>query len=325
MASVRRVSHDGKRATGVVYVDSETGQEFEQPADLVVLAGYVFTNNKLLLLSKIGVPYDPETGKGIIGKNFTGHFSNLSTYIGARGYFENKKFNNFMGTGALGVTIDDFAGDNEDHSNLNYLHGYEIHYGQLGTRPISHNQVPAGTPKWGKEFKKNSLHYFNRNLFITAQTGFLPNKYSYLDLDPTYKDALGDPLIRVTVKYSDEDRNRARDGVIKCGKIMEKMGADIIDVDVVTDDIEFDHKFYTGHFTGGVMMGSSPDNSAVNTYSQIWDMENLFVVGGSSFPHMSNYNPTGTIGAFAYRAAEGMLKYLSEGGLLTIKEYENKV
>jgi len=129
MASVRRVSHDGKRATGVVYVDSETGQEFEQPADLVVLAGYVFTNNKLLLLSKIGVPYDPETGKGIIGKNFTGHFSNLSTYIGARGYFENKKFNNFMGTGALGVTIDDFAGDNEDHSNLNYLHGYEIHYG----------------------------------------------------------------------------------------------------------------------------------------------------------------------------------------------------
>ena len=95
------------------------------------------------------------------------------------------------------------------------------------------------------------------------------------------------------------------------------MGADIVDVDKVADDLQFDHKFYTDHFIGGVIMGASPANSAVNTYSQMWDMENLFVVGGSSFPHTGNYNPTGTIGAFAYRAAEGMNKYLSEGGLLT--------
>ena len=199
-ANVTRVSHNGKRATGVIYVDTSTGQEYEQPADIVVLAGFVFTNTKLLLLSKIGTPYNPQTGKGIIGKNFTGHFSNLSTYIGARGFFEDKKFNLYMGTGSLGSTLDDFAGDNEDHTNLNYLHGFEIHFSQLGARPISNNQVPVGTPTWGKEFKKNSLHYTNRNIFITSQTAFLPNKYSYLDLDPTYKDALGNPLLRVTVQ-----------------------------------------------------------------------------------------------------------------------------
>lgn len=319
-ANVTRVSHNGKRATGVIYVDTSTGQEYEQPADIVVLAGFVFSNTKLLLLSKIGVPYNPQTGKGIIGKNFTGHFSNLSTYIGARGFFEEKKFNLYAGTGSLGSTIDDFAGDNEDHTNLNYLHGFEIHFSQLGMRPISNNQVPNGTPLWGKEFKKNSLHYTNRNIFITSQTAFLPNKYSYLDLDPTYKDALGDPLLRVTVKYLDEDINRAKSGVARCGEIMNKMGADIVDVDVVPDELEFDHKFYTDHFIGGVIMGASPANSAVNTYSQMWNMENLFVVGGSSFPHTGNYNPTGTIGAFAYRAAEGMNKYLSEGGLLTQQE-----
>ncbi|WP_186670915.1 GMC family oxidoreductase [Sporosarcina sp. BP05] len=316
-ANVTRVSHNGKRATGVIYVDTSTGQEYEQPADIVVLAGFVFSNTKLLLLSKIGTPYNPQTGKGIIGKNFTGHFSNLSTYIGARGFFEEKKFNLYMGTGSLGSTLDDFAGDNEDHTNLNYLHGFEIHYSQLGARPISNNQVPVGTPTWGKEFKKNSLHYTNRNLFITSQTAFLPNKYSYLDLDPTYKDALGNPLLRVTVKYLEDDINRSKAGVARCEEIMNKMGADIVDVDKVADDLQFDHKFYTDHFIGGVIMGASPANSAVNTYSQMWDMENLFVVGGSSFPHTGNYNPTGTIGAFAYRAAEGMNKYLSEGGLLT--------
>ncbi|MBM7600297.1 gluconate 2-dehydrogenase alpha chain [Virgibacillus halotolerans] len=318
-ATVVRVLHDGNRATGVVYVDTNTGEEYEQPADLVVLAGFVFTNTRLLLLSKIGRPYDPTTGKGVIGKNFTGHFSNLSTYVGARGYFEDKKFNTFMGTGALGATIDDFSGDNMDHTDLDFLHGFEVHYSQLGARPIANNQVPEGTPTWGKEFKEKSLHYTYRNLFITPQSGYTPKKHNYMDLDPTYKDFLGNPLLRVTCKYTDQDRNLSRKGISICKEIMEKMGADIVDTDEISDDVEFNHAYYTDHFLGGVIMGSDPETSAVNTYSQMWDMENLFVVGGSSFPHNSNYNPTGTIGAFAYRAADGMIKYLDNGGGLVEK------
>ena len=53
-----------------------------------------------------------------------------------------------------------------------------------------------------------------------------------------------------------------------------------------------------------------------NTYSQMWDMDNLFVVGGSSFPHTSAYNSTGTIGAFASRATEGVEKHLKDGRLV---------
>ena len=62
-AYVRRVLHDGKKATGVLYVDTQTGEEFEQPADLVVLTSYTLGNVRLLLLSEIGRPYDPETVK----------------------------------------------------------------------------------------------------------------------------------------------------------------------------------------------------------------------------------------------------------------------
>src|SRR5699024_5003265 len=131
-STVVEVMHDGNKATGLKYVDNASGKEFIQPADIVVLAGFTFTNNKLLLMSNIGEPYNPETQEGIIGKNFTGHFNNLSTYIGARGFFDNKKFNLFMGTGALGATIDDFSGDNMDHDDVDFLHGYEVHYFQLG-------------------------------------------------------------------------------------------------------------------------------------------------------------------------------------------------
>ena len=91
-------------------------------------------------------------------------------------------------------------------------------------------------------------------------------------------------------------------------------GTDFVEVDEVPEDVKFDHKFFTDHFIGGVIMGDDPKISAVNTYSQMWDMDNLFVVGGSSFPHTSAYNPTGTIGAFAFRAAEGVEKYLKDGG-----------
>lgn len=59
-----------RRTTGVRYIDTSTGEEFEQPADVVVLAAFTMSNTRLLLLSGIGLPYDPSTGEGVVGKNF---------------------------------------------------------------------------------------------------------------------------------------------------------------------------------------------------------------------------------------------------------------
>ena len=50
---VRRILHKGGKATGVMYTDLTTGEEIEQPADIVVSTGYVFNNTRLMLLSKI--------------------------------------------------------------------------------------------------------------------------------------------------------------------------------------------------------------------------------------------------------------------------------
>ena len=156
---VTRVLYDGTKATGVLYKDTRTGEEFEQPADVVVLTSYIFNNVRLLLLSGIGKPYNPKTGEGIIGKNYTDHH----TITGAIAYFEEKKFNSFIGTGSLGSAYNDFNADNFDHSNLDFIHGGQIEMHLMGNEPITNNPAPFGTPTWGKEFKKNSLHYFYRN------------------------------------------------------------------------------------------------------------------------------------------------------------------
>ncbi|HLR65224.1 MAG TPA: GMC family oxidoreductase [Pseudogracilibacillus sp.] len=311
-ALVRRVLHEDGKATGVLYVDTRTGQEFIQEADVVVLGAFTFSNNRLLLLSDIGEPYDPETRKGVIGRNFTGQFN--TSFLGARGFFEDKKFNYYMGAGGLGGALSDYDADHFDHTDLNFIHGGGIELRQYGDGAIKNNFVPKDTPSWGEEFKEKSLHYAYRSLIVWYSAAVMPWWHNYLSLDPTYKDEYGDPLIRVTNKLTEQDKNIAQFGIDRCTEIMEAMGADIVEPDSLPD--QFDHTYTGMHYIGGVVMGEDPETSAVNNYSQMWEMENLFVVGGSSLPHFSSHHPTPTIGALAYRAAEGVEKFLEDGGLL---------
>ena len=305
---VTRILYDGDKATGVLYKDTRTGEEFEQPADVVALTSYIFNNVRLLLLSGIGRQYNPKTGTGMIGKNYTDHH----TITGAIAYFEDKKFNSYIGTGALGSAYNDFNADNFDHSDIDFIHGGQIEMHLMGNEPIANNPVPFGTPMWGKEFKENSIHYYHRNVIIVSQRAILPHKDHYLDLDPTYKDDYGDPLIRVTFDYTEMDHKRNEFLVEKCAEVAKEMGADIIDIIPMAE--HFGGRFTFQHDAGGVIMGANPETSAVNNYLQMWDVDNLFVCGASAFPHFGPTNPTPTVAALTYRATEGMIEFLKNGG-----------
>ncbi|MCZ0874467.1 MULTISPECIES: GMC family oxidoreductase [Peribacillus] len=310
-SNVTRILNDGTKATGVIYVDTFTGEEFEQPAEVVVLASYVFNNVRLLLNSNLGVPYDPKTRNGVIGKNYCYQVSSGYSSL----YYNDREFNIYGGAGALGIEIAEFTGDNFDHSDVNFLHGAGIRTTQYGNRPIANNNSPIGTPSWGAEFKKQSIKYANSILQVKSQGASMPHIQNYLDLDPTYKDVYGMPLLRMTYDYTAQDRELVKYMAKVTRSIAKKMGPDHIDT--VAEQADFNVNTDTNtHNTGGVIMGADPKNSAVNTYLQMWDAENVFVAGSSAFPHNSSFNPTGTLGAFSYRAAEGIVKYLKKGGSL---------
>ena len=57
-----------------------------------------------------------------------------------------------------------------------------------------------------------------------------------------------------------------------------------------------------------ITMGNDPKTSVVNRYGQSWDVPNLFIVGSSTFPTMSGFNPTLTIQALAYTSADAIVK-----------------
>ena len=128
-----------------------SGAEVLQPAAIVIVAGWTLNNVRLLLLSKVGEPYDPATGKGTLGRNLT-HQVTQATRI-----FFDKPLNAFMGAGGLGIGISDFDGKEGLESHPGVLRGGNIRLMNGGDTPIaSFGVIPPGSAKreWGAEWKK---------------------------------------------------------------------------------------------------------------------------------------------------------------------------
>ena len=300
---------DDTKVSGVKFVDTLTGEEFIQPADSVALTSYMFNNFKLLAVSDIGEQYDPKSGKGTLGRNYCYQISG-----GATGFFE-EQFNTFMGAGALGMALDDYNGDNFDHKDLDFLHGGNMAITQTGARPILSNPVKSGTASWGEEFKEESIKNYTRVLSVAGQGATSPHKDNYLSMDTEYKDAFNVPLVCLTYNFTDQDRARQKYLAERSGEILEEMGAAHVDLSPELTDYNI-VPYQSTHNTGGTTMGSNPKTSVVNNYLQHWDRDNLFVVGAGNFQHNSGYNPTATVGALAYRCADGIIKYAKDGGRL---------
>jgi gluconate 2-dehydrogenase alpha chain len=313
---VMRINLDraGKWATGVTYVDS-SGVEWEQPAELVMLCAFSLFNVQLLLLSGIGKPYDPQTGKGQIGRNFTHQV--VST---ALGFFDKDRynFNPFVSAGAIGMCIDEFNGDNFDHSQLGFVGGGYIGQVQTNGRPIETTAVPPGTPAWGSKWKRalRDNYLSTINCGAACHASFYSYRDNYLSLDPTYKDRFGRPLVRLTIDFHDNELRMSAFLTDKYAEILQQMGAKQVVKQPRKGPYDVT-EYQTSHLNGGAIMGIDPGNSALNIYLQSWDVPNLFVQGASAFPQNAGYNPTGTVGALAYWSAAAIRsQYLKNPGPL---------
>jgi gluconate 2-dehydrogenase alpha chain len=311
-ATVRRVRHEGGRATGVEYVDA-AGEEFFQPADLIVLSSWTLNNTRLLLLSKIGTPYDPGTGKGQLGKNLTHQVNSRGLVL-----FFDKPLNRFMGSGSNGVLIRDLDGDNFDHSRLDFMGGAYMAAFSYGHRPIANFGVvpPSVKGTWGTQWKKSAIEWFDRTATLNLQGEHAAYRGNYLDLDPTYRDVLGDPLIRMTMDWQDNDRKLLTYMLQRAAPMAEAMGAREFRVDGPLQ--RYDSITYrSSHLQGGTVMGASSETSVLNPWLQHWQVSNLFVLGASSFPQNPSGNPTITVLAQTMRTADAMVgRYLKKPGPL---------
>jgi gluconate 2-dehydrogenase alpha chain len=310
---VLRINLDstGKKATGVTYADA-TGREFEQPADLVLITAFPLNNVRMLLLSGIGKPYDPRTGEGAVGRNYT-----YQTTGGPTAFFdEDININPFMASGANGTMIDDFGGDNFDHSQLGFIGGQYVGAIMTGGRPIEFHPTPPGTPNWGLGWKQAIARHYNHTVAIQQHGTSTASRLNYLDLDPTYRDAWGQPLLRMTFDFPDNDVRMSQHIADKVVEIGRAMGAKT----VVRGGQKRPYTttvYQSTHNCGGAIMGDDPRTSVVNRYLQCWDVPNVFSLGAAAFPQNGTYNYTVTLGALAYWALDAIKnRYLKAPGPL---------
>jgi gluconate 2-dehydrogenase alpha chain len=310
---VQRINLDSTRrqATGVTYVDA-AGREFEQPASLVITSAFALNNVRLLLLSGIGAPYDPATGQGVVGRNYS---YQTTSSVGA--FFDQDiVINPFMASGASGTVINDFAADNFDHGSLGFIGGAYVGAVNSHGRPIEYQPVPPGTPAWGKSWKAAVVKHYNHTVRLSIHGSSVSQRQNHLDLDPTYRDAWGQPLLRMTFDFPENDLRMSAHITAKAVEIGKAMGARETAGSARKGPYTVT-QYQSTHNTGGAVMGDNPKTSVVNRYLQSWDVPNVFVIGASAFPQNASWNPTGTLGSLTYWTIDALKdKYLKNPGRL---------
>jgi gluconate 2-dehydrogenase alpha chain len=305
-AEVLRVelSDDRKTATGVTWFDEETQEEVFQPADLVLLCAYSIHNVHLMLLSGIGEPYDPVHETGVTGRNYA-YQMNGSTSM----FFKDVEFNPFVAAGSSGYSMDDYAISQIDFGREGFIGGSYITAGTSQGQPIRGIKLPEGSAEWGAGWKQAIGEWYGHSMAIGSHGSCMAYRDCYLDLDPTYKDPHGRPLLRLTFNWKLNDIKMTQFMQSKIEPIAKSMQPDSWKSSFHKPGDMYDTRPYqTTHNVGGAIMGTDPKRSALNRYLQSWTQHNVFVMGASAFPQNIQYNPTGTVGALAYWAAEAIAK-----------------
>ena len=300
-----------KRVRGVRYVDLLTGQEYLQPADVVMLGAFTMSNTQLLLTSKIGKPYDPESNTGVVGKNFC-----YQTMSGMNLFIKDRWFNPFFATGSTQIVIDEFNNDNFDHGGLGFLGGGSLGASMFHGRPIGARHLPPGTPQWGTAWKRANADWYSHTMTLGVQGSCYPHRENFLDLDPTYADAYGQPLVRMNFDWRENEVKMSAFVTAKMAEIAKAFGADILGPATPRTGPFDIRQYQSTHITGGTIMGADPRTSVVSPRLQHWDAQNLFVVGASVYPHNSGYNPTGPLAALALRAGDDIASYVKRPRML---------
>jgi choline dehydrogenase-like flavoprotein len=178
---------------------------------------------------------------------------------------------------------------------------------RMGPQPIGWALAAGGDlPLWGAGLK-GRLDAFPRSMMSMGHCTSLPVETNSVGIDPTLKDAWGIPAMRVTYKDHPDDLATARFLQDRSVEIMQAAGAQKVfraAPRIARSSV---------HLLGTCRMGDDPAVSVVDKYHRTHDVRNLFVCDGSSFVTSGRGQPTMTIQALAFRAAEHIGQFARRG------------
>jgi choline dehydrogenase-like flavoprotein len=295
---VRVETNEAGRAVGVVYLDAN-GVEHRQRGRAVVLAANGAETPRLLLMSESSrYPDGLANGSGLVGK-----YLMFNGQTAGYGVFEHP-LNEYKSVQVTRIMMDFYESD-----PARGFYGGGGMDGRMFKGPLffALDGLPPGMPTWGEAWVRALPDHFVRTMEVAGHTTSLPVETNSISLDPVVRDRWGRPAIRTTYHDHADDLAMMQFFVDRGEEILEAAGARTVWSDPVRPQT------LGAHLLGTCRMGDDPGSSVVDRYHRSHEVPGLFICDGSSFVTSGRGQPTMTIQALAFRAAEHMVRFARAG------------
>ena len=289
------------KVTGAVYFDAKRATHMQKAKAVVLCANGAETPRLLFLSASNQFPNGLANSSGLVGKYLMPNGAAIAFAV-----FD-EPINDYKGF-CVSRIIHDFY--ELDPAKTGFYGG-----GGLDARfdwtPVGFatGALPPGTPRWGKEFKQALHHNFTRTLEIFCHGSSLPVESNSFSLDPSVKDAWGLPALRMTYKDHPNDLKMMEWMRDRAMEILDAAGAKTKWAGPVAE------QQFAVHLLGTCRMGNDAKTSVINPDHRAHDVPNLFLCDGSSLVTSGRGQPTMTIEALAFRAADRITALAKSGEL----------
>jgi choline dehydrogenase-like flavoprotein len=301
LSTVYRIETNAQgRVSEVAYLDAGGAQHAQKARAVIVAANGAETPRLLLMSESSRFPQGLANGSGLVGKYLMPNGHSLVQAI-----FD-EPLNEYKSVQVTRIVHDFYESD----PRRGFYGGGGIDaraFIQATPVLFSENGLPPGSPRWGQQHKDLLRHTFTRRMAVLTSCTTLAQESNNITLDPDLKDAAGRPAIRVTYKDNENDLAMMRFMQDRAVEILEAAEAKTIWRDPIVSESVF------AHLLGTCRMGSDPAKSVVDPFHRSHEVPNLFICDGSSMVTSGRGQPTMTIQALAFRAAEHIAQFARRG------------
>ncbi|HMN07611.1 MAG TPA: GMC family oxidoreductase [Gemmatimonadaceae bacterium] len=292
---------DARRATGVRVLDAISNQVTDFESKVVFLCASTLNSTWLLLRSATDVwPGGLGSSSGELGRNLMDHHFRL----GASGRLEGLDDKYYYGRRPTGFYIPRFRNIGRDKRP--YLRGFG-YQGSASREGWGRAVAELGV---GGAFKDLMAQPGGWTIGATAFGEMLPDRSNRVSLDHARQDKWGLPVLKIDCAIGGNEEQMRKDMTADMAEMLEAAG--------VKDVKPYDNGYWPGmgiHEMGTARMGTSPKNSVLNKWNQVWDAPNVFVTDGSCMASSGCQNPSLTYMALTARAADFAVESLKKRSL----------
>jgi len=288
------------RVTGVAYFDARKSENFQKARAVIVCANGAETPRLLLMSKSSQFPQGLANSSGLVGRHLM-----FNSYALAYAEYEHP-LNEYKSQVVTRVVHDFYELD----PNLGFCGGGGLDM-RFDMHPIVYSLfgLPPDAPRWGAAYKAQIQQNFTRTAEVFCHATSLPVETNSISLDPDLKDEWGLPATRVTYKDHPDD--------LKTCQYLLDRAMELLDATPALRKWSYpvSEQEFAVHLLGTCGMGNDPKTSVINSDHRAHDVPNLFLCDGSSLVTSGRGQPTMTIQALAFRAADRIVSLAKRGEL----------